>query len=210
MEELQSRVDIKSRLHNSVIMYDNLPHYVMVEDRDVKDTIHNVRVLQVGLNGGPSKIVDYRTDDFSSKSPPLGYCKHGSYVGYMERVPSRQFSAGLTRHNMVDRSGNLYVDEALLLGEGFKNCILGTHPSFNECFNNIINGSSSYEAFDRHFCLKKIGKQRAIGMFFREEEVARLGRNGTKYKVVPLVPDTLIPRYNQLLEKHGVKFNELF
>lgn len=208
MNELPSRQDIKTRLHNSVIMYKNKPHFITVSEEDIGSSIHNVRAFELGVPKNKEFIVDYREEDFSASSPQLGYVQtNNGIIGYLERVTIRQFSTGLTRFNTIDRTGNLFIDDMFLTGSYTKNCILGAHPSFAECAKKIKDGTSIGEIFDRHFCIRKLGKNRTCSLLHREEEIARVIKEKGGMKLVSLVPETLVPRYNQMLKPHGVKIN---
>lgn len=212
MEELLNRMDVKIRLHNSIIMYKGEPHYVSVNDSDGDINPHNVKVFPIGITKPKDVVVDYRCDEFSSCSPPLGYINHQIYgIGYLVRLPTRQFSAGLTRLNIADKLGRLFIDDSVLFSKDMRDCILGNHASFEECYNSIVVGKCHDRAFDRHFSLRLIPKVLGISLYHRTEEIARfVNQQNGKRKLVSLVPETLVPRYNELLKNHGVVINEYF
>lgn len=93
---------------------------------------------------------------------PLGMCNYQGRVFYLERQPNRKTEQGLT-HSMVacqrvsldttdNRKGRLgqIVD---LYGPGFRDCIMGVHPSAQECLDNLKDPEIINEAvaFHRQF-----------------------------------------------------------
>lgn len=140
---------------------------------------------------------------------PLGMCNYEGRVFYLERQPNRKTEQGLT-HSMVSSQhvnldimsngkarmgrgrGGCMVD---LYGPGFRDCIMGVHPSAQECLDNLKDPEIINEAaaFHRQFAFVR----GPLGMIFlaykadivgvlpnKDLSVLRLGREFSHTKEV--------------------------
>ncbi len=132
---------------------------------------------------------------------PLGMCNYEDRVFYLERQPNRKTEQGLTHSMVVCQRINLDIMDngkarmgggrngcmVDLYGPGFRDCIMGVHPSAQECLDNLKDPEIINEAaaFHRQFALVR----GPLGMIFlaykadivgvlpnRDLSVLRLGR----------------------------------
>ena len=129
---------------------------------------------------------------------PLGMCNFNGSVYYLERQPTRKSEQGLTHGMITSQSVNLAPDNGKralnrsgmvgLYGPSFLACIKGTHPTAQECLDNlqdpdILNDAA---AFHRQFAFVR----GPLGMIFlaykadiigvlpnKDLSVLRLGRD---------------------------------
>lgn len=91
----------------------------------------------------------------------LGMCNSDGHVVYIERMPQRHTTQGLTQQMLLtqpvslDRVKPAKVGPPTLLSPDVKSCILGDHPSFKECVKNLLDPEIANEgvAFHRNFAL---------------------------------------------------------
>lgn len=129
---------------------------------------------------------------------PLGMCNFNGSVYYLERQPTRKSEQGLTHGMITSQSVNLGPDVGKkslnrsgmvdLYGPSFLACIKGTHPTAQECLDNlhdpdILNDAA---AFHRQFAFVRgpLGtiflayKADIIGVLPNKDlSVLRLGRD---------------------------------
>lgn len=105
---------------------------------------------------------------------PLGMCNFNGSVYYLERQPTRKSEQGLTHRMLTSQSVNLAPDNGKkslnrsgmvdLYGPSFLACIKGTHPTAQECLNNLKDPDimNDAAAFHRQFALVR----GPLGMIF--------------------------------------------
>ena len=148
---------------------------------------------------------------------PLGMCNYDGRVLYLERQPQRKTEQGLTPSMVAFQRINLSIADngkaqsrsgcmVDLYSASFRDCIMGVHPSAQECLDNLKNPEILNEAaaFHRQFALVR----GPLGMIFlayktdivgvlpnRDLTVLRLGREfGHTREVIELLHifDTII------------------
>lgn len=128
-------------------------------------------------DGKKSKIIrkHLNSPKFNKFRPfPLGMCNFGTKTYYIERQPNRKTEQGLTR-TMLDVSpiniaattensgGGMYY-EIDMFHPAFRDCVLGAHPTAQECLAALLDPSIANKAaaFSREFALVR----GPIGMLF--------------------------------------------
>lgn len=101
----------------------------------------------------------------------LGMCNYGTRTYYLERQPVRRHEQGLTRSSVSEtrvtldegrkESGGMSVE---FYSNAFHACVLGQHPSAEDCMKNLLDSEVENEAgaFHRQFALVR----GPIGMIF--------------------------------------------
>lgn len=190
------------RLHNTVVMYDSLPYYVIAITNHHGDGIFRIYLQPLGDESvgncveGPFEYTNnlHREDPalgakldswmasypnakticlrmnsplFNKYRPfPLGMCNYGPSVFYMERQPTRKTEQGLTVNSVAEtrlsltgqvtmsRRGSITVN---FTGEAMRSCIIGDHPSIQDCVSALMSDKFQNEglAFHRDFALLK-------------------------------------------------------
>lgn len=112
-----------------------------------------------------SRVIRKKMDSphFNKFRPfPLGMCNVGEETYYIERQPQRRTEQGLTRSACYQttissgsrKSPRLGMDVDMMSDE-MRDCILGRHPSAEECLEALLDDSvvNDAHAFHRNFAL---------------------------------------------------------
>lgn len=134
--------DIRNKLHNTVCRHKGVP--VRVDTSHInRDNQKLVACKELGSEH--SFNVDYTLDDFDYSSPPLGWFIRGSRARYLTRVPGRFNNLGLVMSNLDEP-----IDAQSFYSTSMKDCILGTHKSFDVARKEIWEADSNTIPFHRH------------------------------------------------------------
>jgi len=169
--EMLNREDIRTRLHNTVCMYRGKPVYITVDNILDNSQLHIVNSYPLGsMRNAPDKI-DYRDDEFSNASPPLGYMYYSGNAYYLSRVAVRQFQLGVSANNIRDEKGQMF-DRGSLLSKEFEQCVTGNHVTLKRAVDLLEEGSYVTSVpIHRHYAVFKSGRK-GLMLHSRGEPVA--------------------------------------
>lgn len=174
MYEESSIEDLTRILVKSVIMYKKVPIYV----REITEK-KELSVFYLGQR--EKEIIPLSSIDLDFKPVSLGMCNHGGHAYYLSRIPSRQWSQGLTPENINIR----FLDNQELSNEcqsliklnnkSIHSCILGEYPSMEKCITAVEKPGVSEMAFSREFALNK-----NLSLYYRGDKVGMIDSDNGK------------------------------
>jgi hypothetical protein len=124
---------------------------------------------------------------------PLGMCNiKGEGAYYLERMPRRETHQGLTNQMIYqhlictngDRKENSRRFEGPfdIRGAAFRSCVLGEHPTAQECLSNLLDPDVTNDAaaFDRNFALVR-GPINMMFLAYQADIIGVLPKNNFEY-----------------------------
>lgn len=177
--ELGSREDIMRRYDSSICLLKGEPVYVRVHAReDVLEPEHKIRIYKLPSQGeGRGGLYDYRKEDFQAGPIELGYIFIRNRAYYLQRMPVRQNTHGLTTRciSMDGQDNHMGVRE--FMSGDMRNCILGNHRTLPEALELLKSRQAESVPIHRHLAIFREGNQillkyrnRLIGMKYPDRD----------------------------------------
>jgi len=176
--ELNSREDIIRRYDQSICMVKGEPVYVRVHPREeVVEPEHKIRIYKMPSNlDGRGGLFDYRKDEFQAGPIELGYMFLRDRAIYVQRMPVRQNTHGLT-HRCCIFTPDVPLGVREFTGGDMVNCILGRHKSLEEALNILRDREAESVPIHRHLAIFRDGNQvllkyrtRFVGMKYPDRD----------------------------------------
>lgn len=155
--------DITQKIHGCYVLYDGQLMYAKCNGDNFVVTLTAV--------GKPGKKVDFgkkeEYDKLDYSALPLGYffCLDMNYCTYLTRNTNKQYSGGVNSRNIKSTHiSTNFLDR--FPGKEMENCILGAHPSIDECLDLLARGTDKVP-FHRHYAVAN--KSGTIHLFNRDD-----------------------------------------
>lgn len=137
--------DIRARLENTIIRYENDP--VLVTGHDGFNIFINY------LSGTKKEIVSIKDKKLNFKSIPLGYVNYKGKTYYLQRIPHRRWKHGVSRGGIYSLTPNAPVE--YLLNKPLVATVKNIYCSYEKALKEIEKKQVYSIAFDRSLAIRK-------------------------------------------------------
>ncbi len=166
-----NREDVKKRLNSTICFFDKKPYYVTTDY--TKDNMVNITPLATVVTTGEGKMeVDYTSNKFDYKSPPLGYMfnKRLKEAIYVSRSPDRQQSQGLSPYCLhtqpqIERYDPFYVTQ------DFEDMLMGRYPGHATAESMLSAGLATSVPISRNVALA-LTRRGLMELFYKGRPIA--------------------------------------
>lgn len=193
-----TELDIRRRLHESIIMYDGEPWYVASYKRELP--YYNL-ILQCLKNSSTIKEIKCTDPKIDLRTPKLGYFKSSQdRWKYLTRIATRSFKQGLSLRNLAFKSSSSGLrGVSSLVGDGMYNCILGR--GYHSLASTLESTEFRSRAISRDFCVVNNGMSKnlewkAMNIGSLNTSTGKLNLKEKLTKATPVI---------QAVEKQGIE-----
>jgi len=137
--------DIRARLENTIIRYDNEP--VLVTGHD------GFNIFIKYLSGAKKEMVSIKDKKLNFKSIPLGYVNYKGRAYYLQRIPNRRWKHGVSTGGIYSATPNAPIE--YLLEKPLVATVKNIYCSYDKALKEIEKKTVSAVAFDRSLSIRK-------------------------------------------------------
>lgn len=157
----------RSRINGTMVFIGGMPHFV--------DTIYDNGMTAVKNMMASDDYYEVHMKELDLTPPELGFFDEKQGVGYLTRLPMRQWKQGFRTAQATLVIGSRKPD---LMSQSFVKMVMGMYDTIHTCIEKVSNEERYSCAFDREFCIIRDKKKDSdeVGVSFRNKVFATLPR----------------------------------